>query len=381
MITLEEHGVLTKKINNHRGGKDSTTRLEIVQSMNDCVDENFWADTKGTYFDPAAGSGTFLVDAYWRMIKTGDVHDNIINNRLYACEINVLSLRVLRDKLGIKNIYDKDFLQLDLDMEFDYQVYNPPYNKRKDSGGVAGTIGDKTFYRKFVDKGFELLKPNGKLVCVTLKNITSHLDKLDKQIDVINLMTEKDYWKYDTLFFVATNKKREKPFIVEDYIIKNLYTHSNEWNLCMQSKSLMQLQRDYGVKTSNNGKVLLKLNGSSNEIYGDLPSNLSPITGPKFMFAMLESLPSYTVTDKDAYPHCSSYVKVDTLEEAEKLKLFVTNNKAYKFFTSKMKLKSHSGGLRKLKRFDLLQIKTGFEYPSEFNLSNDDIKFIEATVG
>jgi len=160
MVTVEGHKKLCRLVNACRQGADNTTPMSLVQEMIDKIPEEIWKDTSATILDPAAGTGTFLVAAYWKMIQAGDTHENIISNRLFACEINLVYLKIIKDKLDIKNIYDKDFLQLDLDMKFDVVIANPPYSKRSNS--KRGT----PIYQHFVQKSYKLLKDNGHLTFI-----------------------------------------------------------------------------------------------------------------------------------------------------------------------------------------------------------------------
>src|SRR6056300_1809624 len=105
MVTVEGHEKLCRLVNACRQGADNTTPMSLVQEMIDKIPEEVWKDTSATILDPAAGTGTFLVAAYWKMIQAGDTHENIISNRLFACEINLVYLKIIKDKLGIKNIY------------------------------------------------------------------------------------------------------------------------------------------------------------------------------------------------------------------------------------------------------------------------------------
>jgi len=152
MVTVEGHEKLCRLVNACRQGADNTTPMSLVQEMIDKIPEDIWKDTSATILDPAAGTGTFLVAAYWKMIQAGDTHENIISNRLFACEINLVYLKIIKDKLGIKNIYDKDFLQLDLDMKFDVIIGNPPYQADTNTEG-ANRQGD--YWYKFLLKATE----------------------------------------------------------------------------------------------------------------------------------------------------------------------------------------------------------------------------------
>jgi len=153
MVTVDGHEKLCRLVNACRQGADNTTPMSLVQEMIDKIPEEIWKDTSATILDPAAGTGTFLVAAYWKMIQAGDTHENIISNRLFACEINLVYLKIIKDKLGIKNIYDKDFLQLDLDMKFDVVIGNPPYQLKE-----TNSRNTKLLFTEFTYKAKELGK-------------------------------------------------------------------------------------------------------------------------------------------------------------------------------------------------------------------------------
>ena len=53
-------------------------------------------------------------------------------------------------------------------------------------------------------------------------------------------------------------------------------------------------------------------------------------------------------------------------KEAKALMLYVQNNEQFKEFAIAIKSKGHASALEYLKKFDLSQIKTGYETPREF---------------
>lgn len=357
------------------------TPVEVVNEMLDKLPQEVFESSTTTFLDPCFGSGTFLVELIKRLIENGHTKENI-QKRVFGIEIERGFFNRTSRKLSQiqPTLLQEDFLEKEFDMKFDVVTGNPPYNKRVGDGGKSGTVGDKTFYRKFVNKAFEVCTEDGYVLYVTLKNVMKTLDKQNVQVHSVNMMTEVDYWKYNTLFFLAQNTPKERDYVIDDIVIPKIYTETSQWEISRQAASLMQLQRDGKVRVGE-GDILLKLNGRESEVYGECSSKVEPLQGPKLIFTMLESTKSYTVTDKPTFASCSVAVSLPTVDEAEKLLKFVKNNKLFRYFTSVMKMKSHGGGLHNLRSFDLSQIETGYEYPKEFDLTPEEINLIESTVG
>lgn len=266
-------------------------------------------------------------------------------------------------------------------MKFDVVIGNPPYNLRKGDGGISGTIGDKTYYRKFFMIALELAKKEGHIVMVTLKNIYKVLEKENIQVDRINFMTETDYWKYDTLFFVARNLEKISDFVIEDKIAGKLIDMYNPWRVKFQPSSMMQLKRSGIINSNHKTKAIVKLPGQNNEtVEYDGVREDKIIHGPKFVFTMLESVKSYTATNEPLIGSCIGFSKTKTIEEANQLMNFAKYNKAFKYLAKVMKSKCHAATLIKTKKFNLSQIKSGMEYPVEFNLTQKEIDLIESTI-
>src|SRR3990170_7386681 len=261
-------------------------------------------------------------------------------------------------------------------MKFDFVIGNPPYNAvAEGGGGRSGTIGDNTLYKKFTRKAFDLTKPGGHVAFVTLKGIIQELVKMNKQVDYIDYMTDSDYWKYNTLYFVARNEPRTTKHKINNPIIEKILGN-NEFGVQVQSDSFMQMIRDRKISDDGDELAIVRLPGKEPLLRRKVDSD-KVAYGPKFIWTTLESRKSYLATDEPTLASCTSYVSTRTLTDAKKLKLFVDNNEVFHAFNKLMKMTKHASGLKNIKKFDLAQIDTGFEVPKEWNLSKtecDDLR-------
>jgi predicted RNA methylase len=370
-FVLEEFTDEIYKTKDQFVGESNKLLKDIANDILDKVPNN----KKIKIFDPCGGRGGLLVNI---LLAAQERNRNTDPTMLYYNDIDptaVSFFKAINKKfnLGIpdENITCEDFLTKEYDMKFDVIVGNPPFNTASEDSGVSGTIGNNTLYRSFIQKSFELADT---VVMISLKGALRFFENFDKQIDTVNMMTEIDYWKYDTLYFIGRNIPKQTPYTIVDKITNKMYGN-NEFNLKGQAASLMQNRRNGTVVDGNT--VIVKLNGEKPMEYGDVTKPEKVVYGPKFAFTMLESALSYTVTDEPMYASCVNYLSTNTLDEANRMMLFVKNNRAFRYFNKKMKTKGHANGISRLKKFDLSQIVTGFEYPVEWNLTADEITQIE----
>ncbi len=171
---------------------------------------------------------------------------------IYLVEIEQFKVDAM-ECIGFKHVYCADSLTKEWNMKFDVEISNPPYNLRKGSGGNSGTVGDKTYYRKFAANAFNNVKENGQVIMVTMKGVLQQLGEMGVQVDKVDLMTDVDYWKYDTLYFVARNAPKSSEFVYLDKIVSKMYDPTNSWNCLLQGSSLMQMERDKGIVACEDG--------------------------------------------------------------------------------------------------------------------------------
>lgn len=256
-------------------------------------------------------------------------------------------------------------------MKFDLVVTNPPYNKS--SGGVAGSSGDTRLFKRFRTFALKTLKPNGRLLMVCPKSIIADLNTSNNQVEIIDLMTDVDYWDYNTCYFVEQNRKKKKSYKLIGFICSKIFGW-REWEL-----SRPDTNREPGDILS-----ITELPKKANNWTAQFNLCAEPVeSAPRFAFSILESVRSYTVTDQPYALDANTYASVvcSTLTEAEALKRFIQNNKLVKFYARKMKFKGIAENFLKMSRkFDLTQIQTGYEYPIEYGLTQEEIEYVENSI-
>jgi hypothetical protein len=261
-------------------------------------------------------------------------------------------------------------------MFFDYCVSNPAFNVAEDKN-IAGTGGNTTLYKTATRNDFNnRVKTGGTLVNITLKGIISDLvfgHFKDYQINYIHLMDNIDVWPYNTCFFSVSKTPRiTKPKIIGGLAAKIFSPDPDEcFPFVYYSGSNNGMDKFFGPSKPN--KVIRQLPGKNRDqvLYNYTDKEIAE--GPKFAFYVMESRKSYTVTTEAVYGGTICYVSTETVEQAEKLKLFVENNPIYAEYVRRMKLRGHAFGLRNVRKFDLDQIVTGLETPKEWNITNSDL--------
>jgi hypothetical protein len=158
------------------------------------------------------------------------------------------------------------------------------------------------------------------------------------------------------MFFIADNNKNIP--IIDGGFCKNIFTTDKDkmFNMTYYSGSNKSMDKHFGF----GNKVLRKLPDTYDY------TNKMCDNNPKFAFNVLESKRSYTVTSDPIYGGTICYISTNTIEEAEKLKLFVLNNPYFKQYVDNMNIRGHAFALRNVKKFDLNQIQSGYEKPQEW---------------
>lgn len=194
-------------------------------------------------------------------------------------------------------------------------------------------------------------------------------------------MNDKKYWQgkkqYNTLFFVERNlpKSAEPKFLGDSICAKMLGWQ--EWGY-------KEMGPHHGDYARGDTKAVIELPNKKNKFktqYGNIDvDKASRGAGWKFCSARMQADTSRIKTKLPFYAEGFS-VPLNSEEEVDSLEKFLDFNKAGKYFRKKMNLKGHDKDLmRFMKKFDLSQIKTGFEMPREFGFTSAEETIIDNAV-
>jgi hypothetical protein len=261
---------------------------------------------------------------------------------------------------------------------FNYCISNPAFNVAE-SNNIAGTGGNTTLYKTATRNDFvNRLVDDGTLINVTLKGIIPDLVNgffKDYQIDFIHLMDNYEVWPYNTCFFSVSKKPRHSlPKILGGMAAKIYSPDPNDcFPFVYYSGSNNGMNKKFSQGRKN--KVIRQLPGKNRDTVAYDYTDEEIDAGPKFAFYVMESKKSYTVTTEPVYGGTICYIPFDTIQQAEKMRLFVERNPVFAEYIKRMNIRGHAFGLRHIRKFDIDQIITGLETPREWQLNDEDFGF------
>lgn len=302
----------------------------------------------------------------------------------YYCQ----ETKILAELLGYKYMLIEEVKNKN--MKFDAILGNPPFNVRtEDDATQTGVSGKTNLFKDFVKMLPNLINPDGLIGFITPKGIINTLQKDEnlKNYDVIdfNLMSEETYWQYDTCYFVLKESSvRTLGLSVSDRILSNMLdlSFNNNFKGININKSDKELDKENIFGPGTNAIRYLPGRRGPEPTYDTISDKKYMIdAGPKVVGTHLNSVSGILATTDPVCAGTTITYFTDTFNEAQSLALFLKNNKAVKYFQKKTNVKKMMLRFEWFKKFDLNQIKTGFEYPVEWNLSTEDINLIEEYVG
>jgi len=210
---------------------DEPTPIDCVEEMIHQIPESFWQNGNNKILDPCCGCGNFPFVIYYKLLKYHN-REHILTNMLYFNDLNIQRINVMRDIFDYDlNIYNEDFLKINITLKFDLIVANPPYAKLLPNGKRASK--NHNLIGLFIKKSLELLNPRGLLLYITPDNWMSCADRnlliceLTKlQIVYLNIHIAKKYFKKvgsSFVWYLIENTPSYKPITIEGIWNKKIY--------------------------------------------------------------------------------------------------------------------------------------------------------------
>jgi hypothetical protein len=166
------------------------TPVELVNEMLDKIPASVWENPTSTFLDPCMGKGTFLVEIVNRLVYIYGYSKEDAISRVYGYDVRVKYINFLK-RGGLVNVFHKDFLNENFNMEFDVVLGNPPYQE-------IGATGDNKLYLRFIEKSIKLIKENGYLSFVTPKKGIENILSKNKNRDYFPVKKKICYLALDT---------------------------------------------------------------------------------------------------------------------------------------------------------------------------------------
>jgi len=228
------------------------TPMNLVNEMLDKLPIEVWENKDLKWFDPCCGMGNFPIAVYLRLMEglKNEIKDmkerkkHILENMLYMSELNKKNVLVCKQIFDINNefklnIYQGDTLNLDIDIEFDIIIGNPPYNKGGIRSHTGKQLGEKneTIWTKFIEKAFKWLKPNGYLAYI------NPLSWLKKSHSLHNTMLEKHI-----IWMKLWDNSQSKGMINADIPI-SLYVLQNSLNIDKKKTEITSILKRRSLTT------------------------------------------------------------------------------------------------------------------------------------
>ena len=389
---------------------DEPTPITCVEEMVSKIPESFWKNKNIKILDPCCGCGNFPFVIYYKLLKYHSRED-ILTNMLYFNDLNMDRITVMQEIFDYDlNIYNEDFLEINITENFDLIVANPPYAKLLPNGKRASK--NHNLIGLFIKKSFEILKPNGLLLYITPDNWMSHADRntlisdlTNLQIVYLNIHIAKKYFKKvgsSFTWYLIENTPSYKQIMIEGIWNKKIYTDHVEsekrnyiplyYNKTIQSILHKTIDdktlKKFDVKTSSDLHKYTKktlISQTRNDIYKykltHTPKQIVWSSRPhKFQdgFKVFISTTSYyeTFVDNCGMTQSIAFIMCKNETEAQKINK-VLNHPMYKFINN----------ICRYGNFNNIRIIQKFPYCDnyddvykKFGITNEEIKFIETNL-
>ena len=191
------------------------TPFNFINKMLSIIPKEYFENKTLKWLDPGSGHGNYSLCLFFILFKSlnksipndEERKKHIIENMIYMVELNKDNIPFLREKFGEKgNIIEKNYLEWETDLKFDFIIGNPPYNfngvkKVPTKTNVNKKEDGKTIWCEFVKKNISLLKENG-IMNILIPSIWMKPDKAG----MYDLFSRYDIQKLHTLSSSETNR-------------------------------------------------------------------------------------------------------------------------------------------------------------------------------
>ncbi len=309
--------------------------------------------------DPGCGSGNFLIQAFKKMLEEQFPLSEIVNN-LYGYDIDDVAVLLAKINIYILHpeicyddihIYRKDFLNENIDINFDYVIGNPPWGKKytsaerkmfKQKYGLGFSKLDS--FSQFIIKSFGIMNPNGVLAFVLPSSI-------------LNIAVHENIRRFlltNKIIYIKNIGRKFEEIVTDVVIIKVEKVHCDN-NICEYDNALVKQELflknpycNFLIADVTSSNIIEKIKAyPSYHLKDNVEYALGIVTGDnkKYLFDSKKENTEPIISGKEIeryhidYSKVTKYIMFDktNLQQVAKEKLYRWKNKIiYKFIGKKL---------------------------------------------
>ena len=396
---------------NSPSNEEVYTPVALVEEMLDKLPKEIWTNPDLLWCDPCAKSGVFILEVIIRLMKSLPIedeterHNHIINNMVKAY-VNVKRNKWLVGKMiygsaeeveRVGIIDDINKIKIEQMPKFDVVVGNPPYQANNNSG-------TESIWKKFIKISFDkILKPNGYLCFITpiswVSDNKSRKYILEKKKIYINIKTDiKKYFKgigSSFSWFILKNSPGDNFLILDsdDGEINIDLNQMNHFPKIINSLTISIYKKikidSVRIKVINDNKYRIKSAVKTEQFkYPAYYTSAQPLVYtlmPRYLYnkkVIFSESGNFKPFFDDGQIGCvwhACHIPVNTEIEGNNLVNYL-NSKIIKFIEKISRTSGWSSLSSEIPRVDLSRSWTDQELYEFFNLTQEEIDYIESQV-